>query len=197
MVELFKNIGLAFIPIFVAVDAIGVLPVFSALTTGLSAAEKNKVVVQSMLTALCLSLGFIALGKLIFNLMGITVYDFMVAGGTILFCIAIIDIVNPVKSRRMPAEDMGAVPLGTPLIVGPAVLTTCLAILPHYGLTATVISVLANILLAGLMFKSASVLVGLLGEAGSKAVSKITSLLLASIAVMLVRKGLSGIVGHI
>ena len=188
---MFKDIFLAFIPIFVAVDAIGVLPIFASLTQGLGQKEKTKIILQSMLTASCLAIGFIFLGNAVFRFLGITVSDFMIAGGVVLFCIAITDIINPIKKRRIPSEDLGAVPLGTPLIVGPAVLTTSLMIISHYGMSATLISVLVNVLLAGLIFSLTGSLTKVLGESGSKALSKITSLLLAAIAVMMIRKGMT------
>jgi len=187
---MFNNILLSFIPIFVAVDAIGVLPIFASLTEQLSQKERTKIIVQSMFTASCLAIGFIFLGKAVFRFLGITISDFMIAGGAILFCLSIIDIINPIKHRRVPGNNLGAVPLGTPLIVGPAVLTTSLIIISQYGTFATLIAVLANILLAGLIFSLAGTLVKFLGEAGSKALSKVTSLLLAAIAVMMIRKGL-------
>lgn len=190
--EIVKNVLLAFIPIFVAVDAVGVLPIFVSLTEGTSRKEKTTTIMQSMLTALCLAIGFILLGKAVFRSLGITIGDFMVAGGAILFCIAIIDIINPLKERRISSQ-MGAVPLGTPLIVGPAVLTTSLVMVSQYGLFPAMVSVLANILLAGLIFSMSSVLIKVLGDSGTKALSKIMSLLLAAIAVMLVRKGVSQI----
>ncbi|OHB62057.1 MAG: hypothetical protein A2167_03660 [Planctomycetes bacterium RBG_13_46_10] len=183
-----KDILLSFIPIFVAVDAIGVLPIFVSLTEGIESRQKTKIIIQSMFTALCLAVGFIFLGKAVFKLLGITIGDFMIAGGVILFTLAINDILNPVKRRRIPDKELGAVPLGTPLIVGPAVLTTSLAIISQYGLLATLISVMANILLAGAIFSLSSALIKVLGEAGSKALSKIMSLLLAAIAVMMIRK---------
>lgn len=192
-----KNILLSFIPIFVAVDAIGVLPIFVSLTEGAEQKEKSRIITQSVLTALCLAIGFIFLGKAIFRALGITMGDFMVAGGVILFCLAIIDIVSPVKKRRMPSQDLGAVPIGTPLIVGPAVLTTSMVIIPQYGLLPTLASVVANILLAGLIFRFSVVLIRALGEAGSKALSKITSLLLAAIAVMLIRKGIANLLAEV
>jgi len=185
-----KNILLSFIPLFVAVDAIGVLPIFASLTEGLEKNEKAKVIIQSMLTASGLAVGFILVGKLVFRFLGITIGDFMIAGGAILFCLGITDIINPVKERRIPSKELGAVPLGTPLIVGPAVLTTSLVIVSQYGLIPTMLSVIANIMIAGMVFSLSSKLMGFLGEAGSKALSKITSLLLAAIAVMLIRKGL-------
>ena len=184
-----KNVLLAFIPIFVAVDAMGILPIFASLTEGIEQKQKIKIIFQSMITALCLAISFILLGKAVFKLLGITIGDFMIAGGAILFCIAIIDIMNPVKKRHIPNGEFGAVPLGTPLIVGPAVLTTSLVIVPQYGLIATMVSVLINVLLAGLIFRLSIYLTKMFGEAGLKALSKIMSLLLAAIAVMLMRKG--------
>lgn len=190
-----NRILLAFIPIFVAVDAVGVLPIFVSLTQGFGKNEKAKIIIQSLITALGMAVGFIFLGKAIFKILGITVGDFMIAGGIILFCIAIIDLLNPGKHRRIPAKDLGAVPLGTPLIVGPAVLTTSLIIISTYGLLATLASVILNVLIAGLIFFFSDLLIKALGEAGSKALSKITSLLLAAIAVMMIRKGIFQILG--
>ena len=114
----------------------------------------------------------------------------MIAGGLILLCIAIIDIVSPGKKRRIPAKELGSVPLGTPLIVGPAVLTTSLIIIGEYGLYPTLVSVLVNVLLAGLIFSFSGILIRFLGESGSKALSKIMNLFLAAIAIMMMRKGI-------
>jgi multiple antibiotic resistance protein len=190
-----KNILLAFIPIFVAVDAVGVLPIFVSLTEGMRRDEKTKTITQSVLTALLLAVGFVFLGKGVFKVLGITIGDFMIAGGAILFCLAITDIINPVARRRIPGQQLGAVPLGTPLIVGPAVLTTSMIIISQYGLVATLISVVVNILLAGIILSASSILMRVLGDAGSKALSKVMSLLLAAIATMLIRKGLTQILG--
>lgn len=185
-----KHVLLAFIPIFVAVDAIGVLPMFISLTKDLTQSERTKVIVQSMITAIALAIGFVLVGKAVFNFLGIEMGDFMIAGGAILFSLAILDIINPTKARRTPSSELGAVPIGTPLIAGPAVLTISMLIVSEYHLTATLISIIINILIAGAVFRLSDVLIKVLGEAGTKALSKITSLLLAAIAVMLIRKGL-------
>lgn len=184
-----KDLFLAFIPVFVAVDALGVLPIFISFTQGYKKAEISKIILQSMITAICLAVGFIFLGKAVFHLLGITMSDFMVAGGAILFCISIIDIVNPDKKRRISVKELGSVPLGTPLIVGPAVLTTSIIIIEVYGLVPTLVSVIINVLLAGLLFSFSHVLIKIIGQSGAKALSKVTSLLLAAIAVMMMRKG--------
>jgi len=181
---------LAFIPLFVAVDAIGVLPVFISFTQGLSKKGKSKMIINSMITALCLAIGFVFVGKAVLSFLKITVGDFMIAGGLILLCIAIIDIVSPGKKRRISNAELGSVPLGTPLIVGPAVLTTSLLIIGEYGLYPTLAAVIINVLLAGAVFLASGTLIKIIGESGSKALSKITSLLLAAIAIMMMRKGI-------
>ena len=185
-----NDILLAFIPIFVAVDAIGTLPIFVSFTQGLTPKERFKILVQSIVTAICLAVGFIFLGKFVFQVLSITIGDFMVAGGVLLFCLAIIDLAHPNKVNRLPSQELGIVPLGTPLIVGPAVLTTTLILIDQHGLAITLIAVVANILLAGFLFLSSDILMRFLGDGGARALSKVTSLLLAAIAVMMVRKGI-------
>jgi len=186
------QILIAFIPVFVAVDAVGTLPLFMELTVGLDRSRVRTVIIQSMITALLLASGFIFLGKIVFRTLGITVGDFMIAGGFVLLAIAMIDILLPGKRRRMPSEtpDVGAVPLGTPLIVGPAVLTTSLLLIDQYGLWVTLIAVLLNILFAGIIFFFADIFIKLLGRSGARALSKVMALLLAAIAVMMIRKGI-------
>jgi multiple antibiotic resistance protein len=188
-----RNILLSFIPLFIAVDAFGVLPIFVGLTEGLSEKQKNRAIIQSVWTASVVAVVFVLVGRWIFRFLGITIADFMIAGGAILFCIAITDIINPTKTRRIPADNLGSVPLGIPLIVGPAVLTISLVLESQYGLLATIISILLNIVLAATVFRSSFHLIRVLGEAGTKALSKVMHLLLAAIAVMLIRHGIQQI----
>jgi len=192
-----NDILLAFIPIFVAVDPIGLLPLFVGLTQDIDLPTRRRIIFLSLLTALCLAVGFIFLGKIVFQILGITVGDFMIAGGAILFCISVLDLLKPGKERRIPPQELGAVPIGTPLIVGPAVLTTSLMMIDAHGLFATLIAVLANIFLVGLVFFCADGLIKILGEAGARVLSKVTSLLLAAIAVMMIRKGILQVIGMV
>jgi len=189
-----KNVVASFVPLFVAVDAVGILPLFASLTADLDSEQKKRIIRQSTVTALALALGFVLIGKVVFRLLGITMADFMMAGGAILFCLAIIDILHGDKERRLPGKDLGVVPLGTPLIAGPAVLTTSLVSVSQYGVLATIVSVVLNILVVGLLFRSASLFMRLIGDAGAKALSKVMSLLLGAIAVMLIRRGIQLVV---
>jgi multiple antibiotic resistance protein len=184
-----QDIILAFIPIFFAVDPIGLLPVFVAYTSHLSPEDKNKIVVQSLITASCLAVGFLFFGKMIFYFLGITIGDFMIAGGAILFCLSMIDLINVGKKQNKQIMDLGVVPIGTPLIVGPAVLTISIMMSDMHGIYATLIAVLVNIVLVGIIFSSSHLIMKLIGEAGARALSKFMALLLAAIGVMMIRKG--------
>ncbi|RLE07042.1 MarC family protein [Candidatus Aerophobetes bacterium] len=185
---LLKPFILSFIPVFVAVDAFGVLPIFISLTEGMGKKRKLEVVKQSVFTALIIAIAFIFVGKAIFLILGVTVQDFMIAGGVVLFTLSVADLLFPTKQRR--TSTVGVVPLGMPLIAGPAVLTTSLMSIDAFGLTPTLLSVILNILLAGFVFSSSDLLMKILGTAGSRGISKVSSLLLAAIGVMMVRKGI-------
>jgi multiple antibiotic resistance protein len=182
---------LCFVPLFVAVDAIGTLPMFLGLTEGVNRNRINRVIVQSVATAMTVALIFLAIGQMILKFLGITIADFMVAGGALLFVLSLSDILSAEKQQRhVDPEDLGVVPLGVPLIVGPAVLTTSILLLREYGFFPTVAALVANISIAGLVFWLSTPISRLLGKTGSKILSKISNLLLAAIAVMMVRRGI-------
>jgi multiple antibiotic resistance protein len=187
---------LCFVPLFVAVDAIGSVPMFLSLTQGMSLKGITTVVVESSLTAAVVAITFLFGGRALLRLLGITIADFMVAGGIIIFVIAIVELLSPDKpERRMMNGRLGAVPLGVPLITGPAVLTTSLLLFDSYGGPMTAAALLVNILIAGLLFMFATQLNRLLGNAGATVISKVANLLMASIGVMILRKGLALLMG--
>lgn len=185
-----KSFLLSFIPIFVAMDAIGVLPMYMGFTEHLKKREKRRIVTQSIVTAFLIGIVFVFLGQWIFKILGVMVSDFKIAGGLVLLAIALRDILQHEKSVHLSPETMGAVPIGTPLVTGPAVLTTIVMMVDSYGLALTVSSFVVNLAITWVVFHYADTISGVLGRAGSKAVSKIAHLLLAAIAVMMIRKGL-------
>lgn len=181
---------LCFFPMFVAVDAVGILPLFMHLTEGVERHAVRRIIVQSMITAFAVALVFLALGRWIFQYLGITVADFLIAGGILLFTISVIDIITVEKRiAQVDADSLGAVPIGVPLIVGPAVLTTIFVLVGEYGLMPTVTATVVNIAIAGAVFWLSEPLNRILGRSGSRALSKLAGILLAAIAVMMVRKG--------
>lgn len=186
---------LCFVPLLVAVDALGVLPIFIGLTEGLTNSQQRKVLIQSLLTASVVALVFLEVGPAILLALNITVSDFMVAGGILLLAISLNDLLTGEKRQRLvDPETLGAVPLGVPLITGPAVLTTSVLLANVHGTMMTALALLANIGIAGAIFWFAHPITRILGNAGTMILSKIASLFLATIAVMLIRRGVVEII---
>ncbi len=182
---------LAFIPLFVAIDPIGLAAVFLALGHDAPPALKRKISVQATITGGAVALLFLFLGASIFAALGITVADFQIAGGLILFILAARDIIQPVveDATKIP-EDFGVVPLGMPLIAGPATITTLLLLAQTVGVVQSLVALAANLVLVILAFRYSENLGALIGRTGLRAISKIISLLLAALAVTMIRRGL-------
>ena len=179
---------LAWIPLFVAMDPVGLVPLFLGMTADLPAHEIRKTVKQAVLTAGLVAAGFMFLGKSIFHALGITVADFQVAGGIILLIIAGREIVSRVAPPPHGA-DFGVVPLGLPLITGPATLTAMLLLLDTVGAAYALAALATNLIIIFCALTFGDKLKHLVGLTGLKAVSKIIALLLAAIAVHMIRKG--------
>ncbi len=196
MQDFIERFGLAFVPIFVAVDAIGILPMYMGLVEDVEAGIRRRVVKQAIITALVVAICFTFLGDAIFRLIGVTPADFKVAGGVLLFIIACIDIISMRKFTREPSS-VGAVPVGIPLMVGPAVLTTLLITVKSYGYAPTLAALVVNIAFAGGLMMGGTAISHVMGPAVSKAITKVANLILAAFAVMMIRSGLAEIISTI
>jgi len=185
------KIFIPFVPIFVAVDALGILPIFVSLTSEMEISARKRVVRQSLLTAFLVSIGFLVAGKSIFTLLGVSVSDFKIAGGILLFILSVVDLVFPERTRTFPKETLGVVPIGIPLIVGPAVLTLLLISVDAYGFFSTIVCLILNLFIVWFVFSQSRRIMQLLGEGGAKGIAKVASLLLAAFAVMMIRTGLT------
>ncbi|NLD98727.1 MAG: MarC family protein [Fibrobacter sp.] len=185
-----QKFWLCFVPLFIAVDALGILPIFISLTYGTTGNQRSRIIFVSILTAMIVGLTFLFVGKAVFRLLGITVADFMIAGGIVLFLIALGELLRNEPASQPDIESLGSVPLGVPLIAGPAVLTTIMLLAGEYGVVPTALAVIANIIIAGMIFHLAGLILSIIGSSGSKIISKIANLFLSAIAVVMVRKGL-------
>ena len=185
------RVFLPFVPLFVAFDALGILPIFVSLTSEMTQLERKKVVRQSILTGFLASIGFLAAGKSVFDLLGITVSDFKVAGGILLFIIAVVDLIFPERTRTFPKETLGVVPIGIPLIVGPGVLTLLLISAQTYGHVSTVLCLILNLLTVWLVFGNSHLIMRLLKDGGTKGIGKVFALFLAAFAMMMIRTGIT------
>lgn len=189
MNEFFEKFLLAFIPLFVAIDPIGLVAIFMGFAPGATREHRQRQGLLAVFTGLGVAIGFIFLGKAIFSALGISVADFQVAGGLILLGLAVRDLLGFDERPGSGSADFGVVPLGMPLIAGPALLTALLLLMDTVGLWFTMLSLLVNLLLVEIGFRYARRIEGLLGKQGLNGVSKIIALLLAAIAVSLIRRG--------
>jgi len=197
-VAIIRELALTFVPLFVAMDPVGNLPVFLALTQEIRATHRRQTVNLATLTALGVGLGFVAIGKAIFLLLGIEVADFLMAGGIILLILAVRYLITGkmVETQDLSASGtVGVVPLGTPLVVGPAVLTTLLLLIDQYLIAIVILSFILNLVIQWVLFRQADRIMNFLGRTGADAVSKIVMLLLAAIAVKMIRQGVLTILG--
>lgn len=183
---------LCFVPMFAAMNPISIVPTFNALTDGLPAEKVRRIIVQSLVTATAVAFAFLIAGRALFRMLGVSVADFMVAGGALLFVISLRGLLGSERYGELSGDDsLGAVPIGMPLIVGPATLTTSILLLDQHGALPTALAMVSNLGLTAMTLFGASRIQRILGRSGSKALAKIAELLLAAIAVMIVRRGIA------
>jgi len=196
MEDILKVLPNTFIPLFVATNIFMLLPIFISITKEMTKLKRKVVVRDSILTAIIVSFLFIALGELIFRILGITTDDFKIAGGIVLLVFAVRDLVYSGEERLKPDIKVGVVPIGVPLIVGPAVLTNILLLVDHYGIVPTIISLILNLLIIWISLINAERIISIVGRGGIIGIAKVMALLLASIAVMMIRIGVVNIIQH-
>jgi multiple antibiotic resistance protein len=192
MSMLVKQFVQAFIPLFVAIDPIGLAAIFFGLGQGVPPALRQRIARQATITGGGVALAFLFLGQSIFRALGISVSDFQIAGGLILFVLAARDLVLATPEDQKMSDGFGVVPLGMPLIAGPALITTLLVLAQTLGWMMTLAGLVANLLLIMLAFAYSEWLSRKIGATGLRAISKIISMLLAAIAVNMIRRGWAG-----
>jgi multiple antibiotic resistance protein len=183
-----------FVPLFIVIDAIGNLPFVISASEGMSTRQRRGMINIVVITAAVVGLAFLFLGQLLLNAMGISFGSFAIAGGLILLALSVRymitgQMVESDKEARKE-EMVAVVPIGTPLTVGPATITTLLLLVKQYPLYWVLISFALNLFIVWIVCMAGNRIAGFLGQGGIKAVSRIFSLLLAAIAVSMVIKGL-------
>lgn len=188
--EILNSFFVSFFALFVAIDAVGILPIFMAITSGVKPRERKKILRRSLYTAIIVAVGFMLLGGIIFWVMGITMADFQIAGGILLLVLSIHFLMSKSAEKRTVSAESAVFPLATPLIVGPAVLTTLLLLKDARGMGVTLLALALNMAVVTVIFDRSEFIVKVLGENGIRAISKVVDILLSAFAVMLIRKGL-------
>jgi len=192
----------SFLPLFVAINPTGIIPIYLSVTENLSTAERRRLTLQAMATAVGIAVLILFAGQLIFSLLGITVNDLRVGGGLILLVLSISNLIFGDFRRRDPTageqvEDVasvGVVPIGIPLIVGPAAITSILVSREAYGYLPTLASLVINLVLVFLTLAASPYVGRFAGPAVSRAIAKVASLFLAAISVAMIRAGVLGMI---
>jgi multiple antibiotic resistance protein len=192
----FERFWLAFIPLLVAVDALALVPLYWGLAEGVAPHQRRQAVHQAALVGWLVGLTFLVISGWILRMLDMTMSDVLIAGGLTLFALALNDLIRGEQARSSAASVFGVVPLGVPLMVGPAVLTTLLLLRERHGVWLTAVAFNLNILLAWALLLSAERLSRWMGREGAKVISKVANLILAAFAVKLVRQGLSLWLAH-
>lgn len=180
---------LSFIAIFVALDIIGTLPLYVSMTQKMKGGDRNRVLDTSICVAFVVAIIFTFLGQAIFRYLGINVYDFKIAGGLVLLLVSLTDLVGHPESAGRGSGSTGIVPLAVPLITGPGVLTTLILQVANSGYLITVAALLINYLLAWIVLRRSENVTRIIGNDGTVVISKVAALLLAAIAVAMIRSG--------
>jgi MarC family membrane protein len=194
----------AFVVLFVVVDPIGVALIFSTLTRDLSTSQQRKTALRGTVLAAAILLIFFLAGDELLRRLSISIPAFRIAGGALLFLLAI-DMVFARQSglrsttareqeEAQQKQDVSVFPLAFPLIAGPGALTTILLmassaqeVLIFAGMIAVLVMVLA-LTLASLLF--ATRISRLLGETGTNVISRLFGLILAALAVQFMVDGI-------
>jgi multiple antibiotic resistance protein len=181
---------ISFMAILVAMDIIGTIPMYLSMTKNLVTTERNRIVDTSMLVAFAVAILFVFLGQTIFRHLGISIFDFKIAGGLVLLLVSLADLAGgPAAVHQEASGSTGIVPLAVPLITGPGVLTTIILQIGTMGYLITLGALVANYALAWLLLRKSETVTRVIGKDGTVVLSKIAALLLAAIAVSMIRTG--------
>ena len=199
----------AFTTLFVVIDPIGLVPIFLGLTAGVNPATRKIIAIRSVLTGFGILLIFALLGKAVLTSLGIGLPAFRIAGGIMLFLIAMEMLFEKRGERRTKNaaaasaelqeikhdDDVAYFPLGIPLIAGPGAIATMILLNEkHSGdllAQGAVIAVMMLVLaLTLVLFIVGSRLERLAGETLSKIISRLLGVILGALAVQFILSGL-------
>jgi multiple antibiotic resistance protein len=190
-----------FTSVLFIVDPIAVVPTYLVITQGQDAAQRRLTARRACVAATIILVTFALAGKGIFGIFGITMPAFRIAGGLILWLVAM-DMLHGNRSTQEGAaeivegqakEDVAVTPLAMPMLAGPGAISTVMVLSGQARTTPQTIAVYASILLTSLIawltLRAGERLVARMGQTGIRVMTRIMGLLLAAIAVQFVITG--------
>jgi len=193
----FARFADVFFPLLAVMNPLPVLPVILAQIEDVPEPERPHVYRQAFLTAGGVGLAFAFGGGLILRSLSLTLPDIRVAGGLILLTFAIHDLLFSRRQRKenVPEVGAGVVPLGVPILMGPASMTALLVFSETRGTGWVVLSLALNLLLGYAIVHRAERLTHRVGAPAVRALGKAMGVFLAAVAVSMIRLGIEGMLG--
>jgi multiple antibiotic resistance protein len=184
------DVAKAALVLFIIVDPFGNIPIFMGLTQLMTNFQRRKVFNTAILVSIILLLVFSFAGKELFNVFGVSIDSFAIAGGILLLIIAIrILISGNLHEKDDSPETVGAVPIAMPLLVGPGAITTTILNLQNYDVYITVLSVLIVLTITWIILRFINRIYGFLGKTGAAVIARVMSLFIAAIAIQYILTG--------
>ena len=184
----------AFVTLFVIMDPIGNIPLFITMAKGMPLKEIRKGVDRSVFVAGVLLFAFLFLGIQIFSVFGININSFEIAGGIVLLVLGILYVFGAsLKFMKTHGNDF-SVPLGTPLLTGPGVITATVILVQEKGTLVTVIAAFLTLIATWIILINSTKLYLILGEHWTDVISRVMGIFLAAIAVEFIVKGIVNII---
>jgi len=188
---MFPDLVKGVIALFIIVDPFGNVPIFVSLTEKMDGGERKRAFHTATLVGLVLLLFFAMAGREVLNFFGITIYSFMIAGGILLFIIAIRILISGGWQETVSSpESIGAVPIAVPLLVGPGAITTTILTLQTSGVIVTLVAVIINFGVVWGVLHFIDPIYKFLGKTGSVVIARIMAMFIAAIAVGYILEGL-------
>jgi len=189
--DFFADLLRSTVALFVVIDPIGSVPVFIALTHKMERAARASVTKTAIMTAAGLLFVFAVAGAQILSIFGVTLASFMVAGGVLLFIVAI-ELLTHGEWRFGSAGaegESGVVPIAFPLLAGPGAITAVIISFQTAGLAVTALSIVIVIGITYVILRYVDRIYRVLGRRGAIIVTRVFAVLIAAIAVQFVVDG--------
>lgn len=186
----------AFIILIVVMDPPASIPVFLAVTKGMRGEERRRELNHAVIVATILLLLFAFLGKLILELLGISLNSFMIAGGILLLLVSF-DLLKGeqqcgVLGKNGAGAGVGAVPIGTPLLAGPGAITAVMVIIQSSGVFVVLVAIFSAIIATRLVLGQSDRLYDIMGVIGTEVLSRVIGIIVAAIAIEFIGTGIIG-----
>lgn len=183
----------AIVTLFLVIDPPGLIPLFLALTRGMTEKERFYLLNKSVIVGFILLIIFTIFGSTILWLFGIDVHDFRVAGGFLLLIVSL-QIVFTNQEKELTVSKPSVVPFATPLMVGPGAVTATIVLSGTIGIIKTLISGAISFIFAYFVLYFGKKLFDILGKDITEVITKVIGLILAAISVRYIREGFIGII---